>query len=207
MQLKFLKTGTCNEERKGGKTGELGMWWSREQLLPPSVDSYPRISPQVPLEDLGSVGVGLRTKRECAQKKQLKDGFTVLLGGGMHTFEMPPPNSILLKCRTNLVPTEVRRVEISKKKYDNKRNGYVLGWLKAVTSNPSILAVHFNSSLFFYFFHMGFPISFCSKWSRTQEFWKFLREFRNLPSSGSTITPEKGRPWKCAYYFCPHSTG
>ena len=126
----------------------------------------------------------------------------------MHTFKMPSPNSILLNCRTNLVPTEVRRVEISKKKkYDNKRNGYVLGWLKAVTSNPSILAVHFNSSLFFYFSHMGFPISFCSKWSRNQEFWKFLREFRNLPSSSSTITPEKGRPWTCAYYFCPHSTG
>ena len=34
----------------------------------------------------------------------------------MHTFKMPSPNSILLNCRTNLVPTEVRRVEISKKK-------------------------------------------------------------------------------------------
>lgn len=37
-------------------------------------------------------------------------------GGGMHTFKMPSPNSLLLKCRTDPVPTEVRRVEISKKK-------------------------------------------------------------------------------------------
>ena len=34
----------------------------------------------------------------------------------MHTFKMPSPNSLLLKCRTDPVPTEVRRVEISKKK-------------------------------------------------------------------------------------------
>ena len=45
------------------------------------MDSCPCIIPQVPLEDLGSVGVGPRTAREGAQKKQLKDGFTVLLGG------------------------------------------------------------------------------------------------------------------------------
>ena len=76
-------------------------------------------------------------------------GLQSCWGGSVHTFKMPSPNSILLNCRTNLVPTEVRRVEISKKKYDNKRNGYVLGWLKAVTSNPSILAVHFNSIYFF----------------------------------------------------------